>query len=107
MSITAVEARIAASLAGGEWADFRGQPTNARSVSGEFIRRLLLATPLPQSHHQAIAEHQPAYARFRPSSDLAPVPMSAAGVRIRGAIIEGVLNLSNCTGGGGVSLPAL
>src|SRR6476646_5992775 len=106
MHVTSVEALIAACAARGDWADLGAMPEADRVVSGEFIRSVLAALPLSPADHQSIADCRPDYAAVSPAA-FAPIPVAAAGLRLRGAIIRGVIDLSSCAGPGGAPLPAL
>jgi len=100
-------ALIAARVALGEWADLRKLTADQREVDARFLRQLLLGLAIPRSEHEAIAQQQPDYARLVPTRELAPVPVSPVGVRVKGANVIGVLDLTDGCGAGGIVLPAL
>ena len=100
-------ALIAAKAALGEWAELRSFDEKQRVVEARFIRQLLLQLPIAKSVHETIAQQQPEYSHLVPNHDLAPVPVAPVGIRIRGAIIEGILDLSDGCGAGATTLPTL
>lgn len=100
-------ALIAAKAALGEWADLRSFDEKHRIVEARFIRQLLLQLPIAKSVHESIAQQQQEYSLLVPPHDLAPVPVAPVGIRIRGAIIEGILDLSDGCGTGATVLPTL
>ena len=91
------EARLALCASSGDWAEVESFPDADRRVSAEFIRALTIGGRLPAAAHAAIAEHEAAYRSLGLSGDFSVIPVSAAGVRLRGAIIEGRLDLSGCS----------
>lgn len=103
MTISKTEALIAARIALGEVAALGGGDAGP-TVDAGFLRRLLLGLPFPAADHEAVADQHPGYPI--PAGE-APVPIAAPGLRISGAIIRGVLDLSDCIGHGGQGLPAL
>jgi hypothetical protein len=106
MADPAAEALLAlCSAQGREYA-----PKNRPEISAEFIRALLLELPFTAAWHQDTARKQRAYQTFAaavPANSSAPVPITAAGVRIKGVRIVGPLDLADCLGAGGQGLPAL
>jgi len=85
------EREIVIRSADGEWAVLFGKPAAELVVRAAFLRHLLLQLPA------------------EPDQDgiLRPWPIRMPGVRVRGARIEGVLDLADCTGLGAAGLPAL
>ncbi len=77
------EAEVIARTACGEIATFAGAPMPV--LRAGFLRHLLLSLPTP----------------------LEPWPVRLPGVRIRGACIDGLLDLADCAGPSGAGLPAL
>ncbi len=77
------EAEVIVRAAYGEVATFTGSPRPV--LRAAFLRHLLLGLPAPRE----------------------PWPLRLPGVRIRGARIEGSLDLADCAGPGGAGLPAL
>jgi hypothetical protein len=88
---TANEARVRVATATGEVADFsdtaRGDASRKPGISAAFLRRLMLGLEYDASGRRIEA--------------LLP------GVRIKGARLEGILDLTDCAGAGGAGLPAL
>lgn len=105
--VTPAFALLAARAARGDWADLDVLPEADRVLRAGEVRDLLLSIPLPRATHLAIADRHPEYAAFVPAADHGSVRVSSAGVRVRGARIVGVLDLTDGTGMGGASLPAL
>lgn len=106
MTIDAARAWIVSRCAVGEWADLGHLPESQRAVPAIFIRNLLLGLNQPVSDHAAVATRFVAYSPFA-STVAAPFFVAAPGVRIRGARIQGVLDLTDCQGDGGQGLPGL
>src|SRR5262249_45985578 len=76
-------AEVIARTARGEIAAF--DASERPTISADFLRHLLLGLPATPE----------------------PWPVRLPGVRVRGACIEGVLDLSSCAGPNGAGLPAL
>jgi hypothetical protein len=83
------EQEVLERMAEGSWAEFSQEQGTRPRVRATFLRRLLLGVSAPKA------------------GDHAPPPPNVAGVRIRGAYIEGTLDLSDCAALGGTSLPPL
>ena len=77
------EAEVIARTACGQVAVFAGAPMPV--IRAGFLRHLLLGLPAPCE----------------------PWPIRLPGVRVRGACIDGLLDLADCAGPGGVGLPSL
>src|SRR5271166_645238 len=77
------EAEVIARTASGEVAIFAGAPMPV--IRAAFLRHLLLSLPAPRE----------------------PWPIRLPGVRIHRACIDGLLDLADCAGPGGLGLPAL
>lgn len=107
MHINSNCAFIAAMTVAGKWADLSGQSPDNRLVSADFIRSLLLGLPLSERTRAEIAEFQPTYAPFTETGRPFSIPVTSAGVRIRGAWIEGIIDLAGCLAPGGLGLPGL
>jgi len=86
------EREVVACTGRGEWAELSGRPAEELVVRATFLRHLLLGLPA-----------EPAW----DGSGLRPWPIRLPGVRVRGARIEGVLDLADCAGPAGAGLPAL
>ena len=82
-SLLDAEVEVVVRTARGEVATFNDAPMPI--VRSAFLRHLLLGLPAPKE----------------------PWPIRLPGVRIRGAGIEGSLDLADCAGPGGAGLPAL
>lgn len=106
MTIDAACAWIVSRCAVGEWADLGHLPEGQRTVTAAFIRNLLLGLNQPVADHKAVATRFVAYSPFA-ATVAAPFFVAAPGVRIRGARIQGVLDLTDCQGEGGQGLPGL
>jgi hypothetical protein len=88
-SIYWAEQEVVERTAEGVWAQFSQEQGTRPRVRAIFLRRLLLGLSAPEG------------------GDRSPSLPRIAGVRVRGAYIEGKLDLSDCTGPEGTPLPAL
>lgn len=107
MFTSSAEALCAARTASGAWADFSRLGDAERVIPAGLVRDLMLGRHFTAADHENIRKVDPSYATGGIGSVSAPVPVTQAGVRIRGAIIEGMLDLDGCVGPGGGFLPAL
>ncbi len=90
MALLPAEQTIVAAAERGDWAELSDKPEDERRVRASFLRDLLLGLPVVGDGDGS-----------RPCSVRLP------GVRVRGARVEGALNLADCAGPEGGGLPGL
>lgn len=103
--LSKTELRLAASVASGRWADLSSCDENERRIAHDFLRALVLRMPLPRAEHHKLGRLFPEYKQIQRVDG--SIPVTAAGIRIRGGIITGALDLADCVGAGDSALPAL